>query len=354
MCESLRTRLNSVGKPTEIFKGSDGTTLLVLPYGGRILGLFGPRSDKNFYWTHPALASAESARNFYASDAWHNSGGDRTWLSPELDVFFPLFPDLTNYWQPRQLDPGNYQVVRGEDSLQMVNRLTITLSRSQQNVEMQMTKSVLSAPNPLRYEQGLKWEGKIEYAGYTLHTSLEILGGGEAPSAPVGLWNLLQLPHGGELLAPTYAKTTPRVWFGTMAAEDLVVDDHLVRHKMRASGIHKIGIRAVATTGRVGYLYSTGDQFTLVVRNFYVNPSGEYVDIPFDENADVGYSVQACNVNNELGCFSELEYHVPAIGGNTGHNACEDTSQVWAFRGSWQDMQSVASTLLIPAICDQS
>ena len=56
-----------------------------------MLGLFAPGSEENFYWTNPALRSVE-ARAFYAGDDWHNSGGDRTWLAPEVDVFLPDFP----------------------------------------------------------------------------------------------------------------------------------------------------------------------------------------------------------------------------------------------------------------------
>ena len=85
----------------------------------------------------------------------------------------------------------------------------------------------------------------------------------------------------------------------------------LVRYRMRALGFHKIGIRAVATAGRAGYTYSDGDQFALIIRNFSVNPSGEYVDVPWNSTEDMGYCTQACNFNISEVRFSELEYHVP-------------------------------------------
>jgi hypothetical protein len=44
--------------------------------------------------------------------------------------------------------------------------------------------------------------------------------------------------------------------------------------------------------------------------------------------------------------FSEMEYHVPAIGGNTGLSHVEDRSQLWAFRGSREDIVKIARTLL--------
>ncbi|HOZ47657.1 MAG TPA: hypothetical protein PLO37_13010 [Candidatus Hydrogenedentes bacterium] len=339
--------LAAVGKPCHVVTNPDGTSVLLLPYGGRVLGLFAPGSDENFYWTHPALGAEDTARAFYASADWHNSGGDRTWLAPEVDIFLPRFPDTATYWQPRQLDPGNYEAVQGAGGLELVNRLKLKLSRSGQEVELRMTKSVGPAANPLRYERKLDLAG-VQYAGYTQHTRLEMLGEHTENRPMVGLWNLVQMPHGGDLLIPIFHKAEPKIWFGQIAADDLIVGDHLIRYKMRAQGEHKVGVRAVATTGRVGYLYGSGDACSLIVRSFVVNPSGEYVDAPWKDPDDLGYSTQACNVNSALGAFSELEYHIPAIGGKTGSIRCDDTAQVWAFRGPGASVLAAARCLLSP------
>ncbi|MBN1345926.1 MAG: hypothetical protein JXQ73_24765 [Phycisphaerae bacterium] len=355
MIDTLADTLNSVGKETERCRFPDGSTVLVLPYGGRILGLFAPGAAANFYWTHPALESERTAAAFYASDDWHNSGGDRTWLAPEVDIFFPNFPNRDTYFQPRQLDPGDYALTTTDRGLELTNRLTVMLSRSRRQVELQITKLVSPAPNPLRRERGLGGLSQIEYAGYTLRTSLELLGRGLEPVHPVGLWNLVQMPHGGDLLIPTYVRTEPKVYFGEIADLDLIVSDRLVRYRMRASGEHKIGVRAVATAGRVGYLHQMPDrQWALIIRNFLVDPSGEYVDVPWDEPEDMGYSTQACNVNSALGSFSELEYHVPAIGGSTGKTRTEDVAQVWAFRGARETIQAIAACLLTAELSDES
>ncbi len=44
--------------------------------------------------------------------------------------------------------------------------------------------------------------------------------------------------------------------------------------------------------------------------------------------------------------FSELEYHVPAIGGGTGLSQVEDRSQLWAFRGARHDIPNIVRALL--------
>jgi len=348
MLNSLIHTLNSVGKPTELFSSPDGSTVLVLPYGARVLGLFAPHGEQNFFWTHPALGTVESAKAFYASGVWHNSGGDRTWLAPEVDFFVPNYPDLSfgGYWQPRQLDPGNYQIVRDGNKSVLVNRFTVTSSRSKANVDLEITKSVAPAFNPLRHEPSWKELADVEYAGFTLHTTLQLMGSSVDAPVQVGLWDLMQMPHGGELLVSTYRRAEAKLYFGVVGPEDLVIGDHLIRYRMRALGEHKLGFRAVDMTGRVGYRYPVGDQTALVVRNFAVNPSGEYVDVPWTEETNLGFAGQTCNVNSALGSFSELEYHVPAIGKGTGSVRSQDVSQVWAFRGAPAKIEAIAKSLL--------
>jgi hypothetical protein len=349
MLQELIATLKAVGKSAEVHQTEDGTRVLILPYGGRILGVFAPGSDENFLWTNSALASVETARAYYASDDWQNSGGDRTWLAPEVDFFFPKFPniDIAGYWQPRGLDPGNYQLAKTEHGIKLTNRLNMEGFRSRKRVELEITKSVAAAPNPLRYDHAIK-TGAVEYAGHTLITSLAIVDSKPEDAPLVGLWSLTQMPHQGELFIPTYSKSKPWIYFGLVdtPADELATSDRLVRFKMRAPGEHKIGVRAAFTTGRIGYIYPTGARHALIIRNFSVNPSGEYADVPWTEPNDLGYSTQACSVNSRWGMFSEMEYHVPAIGGATGLRNVEDRSQLWAFRGSREDIVKIAQTLL--------
>lgn len=341
--------LNQVGKPARLYTTADGTCVLILPYGGRVLGLFAPGSDDNFYWTNPALNTIKSAGEFYASDQWHNSGGDRTWLAPEVDLFFPNYPKLDSYFQQRSLDPGNYEVVETKEGFQLVNRLKVKFARSGAEFQLRITKGFGAAKNPLRHEPGFKLDC-VDYAGYTQYTSLELIGESRHTGEQVGLWNLIQMPHGGDLLIPTFSRAEPRHIFstaGTIPPEELVTTDHLVRYRMRQKGEHKISLRAVSVANRIGYLFQAAGRWALIVRNIVVNPSGEYVDVPWTETDYFGFAVQACNVNSKLGEFSELEYHIPAIGG-TGVTRCEDAAQVWAFRGNRAQIELIAKALLTP------
>lgn len=344
----LTAVLKAAGKKTYTAELPDGTKVLMLPYGGRVLGVFAPGSDENFYWTNSALETEEKAKAFFASKDWQNTGGDRTWIAPEVDVFLPDFPRTDKYWQPRALDPGNYKTRESQYGVQMFNRLELELARSKKSIHLEIRKAVGPAPNPLRYERGIDMAG-IEYAGYTQYTSLVQLDSGKE-AGPVGLWNLVQMPHGGDMVIPTYFRSEPTICFGEIAPADLEVSDRLIRYHMRAKGEHKITIRAAATAGRIGYVCPVGGRWALIVRNFTVNPSGEYVDPPWKEPDHLGYSTQACNVNSALGAFSELEYHIPAIGGATGLNRCDDAAQVWAYRGTREQIKNVAAHLLTPEL----
>jgi hypothetical protein len=348
MHSDLTSVLTQVGKPLEQHLSADGSRLLLLPYGGRVLGLFAPGCDENFFWTHPALASGESAQAFFHSNDWHNTGGDRTWLAPEADIFLPKFPDTGIYQVPVALDPGSYEIVGAGPALRFETKFTVTLSRSGAQVEGLIAKSWGPALNPLRHEPLWRELAGVAFAGYTQETSLEL---SSSNSAPVGLWNLLALPEGGEVIIPTHTREEPRVCFGPVAPSDVVVTEHLVRFRTGGTGVRKIGLRAVSSTGRIGYIYPNGKDWSLVVRNFTVNPSGEYIDVPWekpDPTRDSVYSTQACSVHNELGFFCELEYHAPAIGAGTGRTRSHDASQVWAFRGSQGAIQRVAGELLSP------
>jgi len=79
-------------------------SLLILPLGGRILGL-APDGVTNALWVNPALGSAPDAKALLSDPGWMNLGGDRTWVSPEIDTHVSD-PDrmLETYAVPRTVD----------------------------------------------------------------------------------------------------------------------------------------------------------------------------------------------------------------------------------------------------------
>ncbi|MBS1851117.1 MAG: hypothetical protein JST79_09420 [Acidobacteria bacterium] len=345
MDQTLVNSLAAADKPTETWTSPDGSELLLLPYGARILGLFSPGSARNFLWTHPALREPESAKAFFEAPSWHNTGGDRTWLAPEIDFFFPAFPDLDSYYEPRALDPGDFRTHRQGQNFALYGQCALAHSRLKTMVTLALSKRITPAINPLR-ELAPHLSEKLHYAGYTLFTQLRFMSG-HAEAARAGIWNLLQLPHGGDLLIATRARARVDMFMGEIGPQDLQTTDHLIRYKMRAPGKHKFGIPVATAIGRVGYLHSSAGHTSLVVRSLSLDPAGEYVDVPWGNPAAAGSVVQACNIDDsELGQYSELEYHAPAIGGVGGTSHGEDVSQVWAFSGREEDVVAAARILI--------
>ncbi len=114
-----------------------------------------------------------------------------------MDFFLPHFPQLDVYVQPREFDPGQYQLTRENGAIMLSNRFASRLSRSDATVHLELTKRLSGARNPLRTMPCGLFDG-LQYAGYAVRTRLAFRGGLCEPMA-IGLWCLLQLPHGGEL-----------------------------------------------------------------------------------------------------------------------------------------------------------
>jgi hypothetical protein len=347
MLKTLCHTIQAAGKRLEVLQTSDSTRMLMFPYGARVLGLFSPQSDESFFWNNPHLEQNATARSLLTSDGWHNTGGDRTWIAPEWDTFFPD-SDSNAYLQPRELDMSDYKMEDTCGGTQFSREMTLHLARSNRDVALRLTKWFGAAANPLRHERHLAsvLDG-VEYAGYTQRVTLQSIDEPAELQAGVGIWNLLQLPPGGEMLVPLYSGATPQKCFGQVPPDSMTIEGHLLRVKINFSGSHKIALKAASVCGRAGYVYARGDRFALVIRNFFVNPSGEYIDVQRHDPDDYGYAFQMCRVDESAyGSFCELEYHAPAIGAYPDPTRTEDTSQVWAFRGQREAIDAIAHKLL--------
>jgi hypothetical protein len=347
MLNVLASVLRESGKASEVFHTSDGSRLLILPYGARVFGLFSGKSEDNFFWTNPALHQTDTAKHLFACDGWHNTGGDRTWIAPELDTFFPE-GNSSRYWQPRPLDMSEYAVEHTGGGIQLSREMTLPLSRSKTEAHFRLSKWFGPAAHPLRHEREMASAlDQVEYAGYTQRVTIQSLQTSGEP-AKIGIWNLMQLPEGGDMLVPLYSETTPQKCFGDIPAGHVVLEDRLLRvNKANFAHSHKIAVKAAALCGRTGYVYSQGDRWSLAIRNFFVNLSGDYIDVQWSDEQDFGYAFQMCRVDEpEFGSFCEMEYHAPALGLLPDPTRSEDTSQVWAFRGCRDAIDAIARKLL--------
>jgi hypothetical protein len=355
--------------PCSVSDPGDGAAV-VTAFGGRVLGLFPDEEGENFFWTNPALDSVSGAKQLFGEPGWKNIGGDRSWIAPELYYFFPDYPNLEmeTYEVPEQMDPGHFVVAseyspavleaisknRAEDtrdevpaSVTVDTEFTLRAFHTEEDIRFQLKKTVAPTADPLKNISDSK-RPEVSYTGYALrsefsfHAHAASNDRADALQAQAGLWNLVQLPHGGTLTVPVFRRTDIKKYFGDFSGEELSVGKRLISYTMNSTTSQKIGVSADVVTGRAGYIVEQNGGWSLVIRNFFSNPSGQYIDVAWNNPEDLkdfGYVFQACNFNAEGVAFSEMEYHLPA-------GKCVDSSQLWAFRGPYEEIRKTAELLL--------
>ncbi len=95
----------------------------------------------------------------------------RNWTSSFL-LFRTSILRLLAAPRPRS---GHYEIDRTDRRLTLTNRLSVQGFRSEKKADLEITKSVSTALNPLRHDAAIQ-NGALEYAGHTLVTSLRIVG----------------------------------------------------------------------------------------------------------------------------------------------------------------------------------
>jgi len=262
----LAETLRAAGQRTLALPTGDGGRLLLLERGARVIGLYPSNDDNNVLWTNPALATANGARAFFAAPGWTNPGGDRTWIAPEHALFFGEQPPTWEHYRvPPALDPGSFRLQRRGDTAGFHGDARLVVRGVRRRAEITLRKLVTPVANPLS-----RAIDEVCFAGYRSTTTLTA-----SSSAPLALWQLLQLPHGGEMIVGTHGRATPRVLFGNVHRTDWSAGPRVLRHVMNASGNHKLGLTARQCTGRAGYVVrSAPREWSLVIRDWQVNPTG--------------------------------------------------------------------------------
>ena len=64
-------------------------------------------------------------------EGWQNTGGDRTWLSPEIEVFFPDYPRCQRHVEPATLDAADYAVDVQDGGVTLARTMTLDFARAE-------------------------------------------------------------------------------------------------------------------------------------------------------------------------------------------------------------------------------
>jgi len=264
--------------------------LTILPESGRVLKLE-PVSGLNVLWSNPH--QGPDARG------WINPGGDRTWLSPERDLFLPEGV-WTSYKVPASIDPGRHEIMEySSKRILLKNRIEALFFRQKASVGLTLTKCITeTSPEIPEVEAS---------AGYNIETRLRVEGT-LPPDVFPAIWNIIQLPQGGKIF---FKGKSPVSYFG------------LPNWKREANGLcsveipaekesYKTGIAAVESQGVMAYLNATAEKPFLVVRKFEVHSKGLYFDAPADKPGSPCVQ-QIFSDNGAEGGFGEMEYHSDAL-----------------------------------------
>ena len=311
--------------------------MTVHPYGGRVMGLY-PDGEQNVMWTNPALEDEVTAAPLLSSKTWTNLGGDRTWLSPEIEMFVADMDRVAEtYRPPAAFDPGAYRVLSHSSvRVEMETEAEVDFFRTGSREKFRLHKriSALTAPDfPL--------PPGVAAAGYELRCTLAALQPLN-PAVRPALWNLLQVPGNGEIIVPT-ARTNPVEFFG--GAQYICGGGCLRVAVPAAAEPCKFGLLPEDCTGKMLYLKVATPRPFLIIRWFSVGRSGDYFDIPFTEPKSPG-TVQQIYVDNGIyGNFGEMEHHSPALISGV-RDQVADTCTTWAFIGTAGVLEQLARTII--------
>ena len=351
------SQLEAAGLQAVVFN-QGAAKIVITPHGGRILGLFTHDNAENAFWVNPELATAESAKKYLAGE--HVLGGDRFWFAPERGLFFKGDKLSDGVVCQKSIDPGNWVVgLRADNAIRMTCDVTATYFRAPgaDQVRGLVERSIRLIESPFfHFPNIVPSFARTKYAGYEIASTFRLL---QSPidSLYFDMWFLIQLvtPKGGYLYAPTAGKAViTGDYFEATGPDYLKVTDTHVRFKLDSMERHKIGIRKTEVLGRAGYLSNPGgaggDDANLVVRNFLVNPSANYADVPLHTPSGTQDCIQSYNHMSGPSGFGELEYHSPGICRAMAEPVVTDTNQVWVFTGKREDLVPIASKLLnLPA-----
>ncbi len=324
---STQEKFNSIGLETARMNSADGA-LLVLPSQGRVIGLWPNCDHDSALWTN---------QDFHADAVWPNPGGDRIWMAPEREFFIE---DLENvdetYKVPSVLDPGCYSFRAAENAVVMENAGCIQALQSGVPVNFKLTRSItplLDGEIDLIDRSGL-----VRASGYREQTIIEV---DENCPIAVGFWNIIQVPQNGQVMLLHSPDGEYISFFGDPGGAVNRAENGSFMVDFGASASFKIGFTVHGVAGTVAYIRECGDgNSTLLIRGFPVDPDAGYVDTPFTCPESEG-SVFQLYFGGRINPFGELEYHSPAVGGDSGRSRYAGDCFVRAFEGPTREIDRI-------------
>jgi hypothetical protein len=223
--EELASRIEAYEATIEMY--DDPASILIMPRGGRVLGV--DLGNGNLLWVNPRI------EDVLLNHEW-NTGGIRTWISPER-AFFYDDPEKFEGWRcPLGIDPAKYEITKKQK-----HAVELKSAISAQDI---ITKQTLFGCISKRIEvqdaQGNKDSGHMRLA---IHDVLSV----EGFKSPFALWCLVQVDPGengeGTVTVPALKNAQPIHYFNSIPSTYLRILDDRVEFTLDGLRELKLGIR---------------------------------------------------------------------------------------------------------------
>ena len=344
--KQIQNCLDSLSIPWKKISVGVGYELLITTQGGRVFGPFKGEDDESLFWVNEAFSSPERLKEYLDSGYFH-IGGERMWIGPELS-FFCDAPELfdATYTVQTQIDPGNYQIEEmrnGSVRLSMKARLMNLRSGGKVFKDFSLVRSFYPAADPLRYMKNM---GAINagYCGFIQEIKLE----DESTETPMYLepWLLTQVNPGGHILVP-YLGNFEFVDYYDPVDDSIHMDkDGYVELLADGKRKYKTAYRAANTFGRFAYVNRRENEYYLIVRNYYNDPSEPYCAEPWHSLGERGCSMYFYNDDMSNGGFTELENTCGMVGLDSRRDEYTGSCSLWVYYGEKPELEKIIKCLL--------
>jgi hypothetical protein len=223
--EALSKRIERFEETIEIHSAT--VSVLVLPRGGRILGV--DLGNGNLLWVNPNIEEVLEKGDW-------NTGGIRTWVSPERAFFFED-PERFEGWRcPLGIDPAEYRVLSKQArAVELEGKITAKDLMSGETLNGKIMKHLeLKAVNR---------EGRSLSARMIIRDVLTV----HNFKSPFALWTLLEVDPGdhsqGTVIIPVIANSKPIHYFNRIPKSNLRLLKNRIEFTIDGKKAAKLGVR---------------------------------------------------------------------------------------------------------------
>ncbi len=344
---AVEAALTAQGLRYGVLELQDGASALLLERGGRLLGPFLHADAPSLLWLNPVLGDPARFSAFLSATEW-NTGGERVWFSPETQW---LVRDRSDFWGsvhfPPHFDPGTFALDRSDEGLWRLRqnaRLT-AYNLATGEKELSFERTFRPVDDPLRYAGApADLLDGVQYAGYAQSVTISEA---QRDAITAQSWVLLQLYAGGEIIVPCSPLLTITDYNEPVADDVRALHEHWASFRITGNRRYKVGLRAAHTFGRLGYYRPEGGgRATLIVRNYFNDPSTIYSEEPAHLPGARGDSIHIYNDAGMFGGFGELEVQGRTIGGESPFSSMRDEMLLWIYEGPVERVARIARHLL--------